>query len=131
MPGGEEERQLEHHVGCGRPREGAAHLGDDVDGDVGPREPALGRVRERHRRVEMRARERRQDADEHDEDGTGGDGIGEQGQADIGGQALGHDARADHSGDENGGAERFGGQWAETISHYWPCRWRHRACRCP
>ncbi|MNL45894.1 hypothetical protein D3C87_1685710 [compost metagenome] len=114
-----------------RAQHGAADLADHVERRIAGRKLAPEGHDQRHRRVEMCARERRQDADEHDEDGTGGDGIGEQGQADIGGQALGHDARADHGGDENGGAECFGGQWAETISHYWPCRWRHRACRCP
>ena len=56
----------------------------------------------------MRARDRSEDGDEHDQDRAGRDGIAEQRDSLITArQSVGHDARADHGGDEHGGAEGF------------------------
>ena len=56
----------------------------------------------------MRARNRPEDGDEHDQDRAGRNGVAEQRDRLVSaGEALGHDAGADDGGDENGGAERL------------------------
>ncbi len=48
--------------------------------------------------------------DQDDEDGAGGDGVAEQREGEVTPRKLlRHDAGADHSGDEEPGAERLGG----------------------
>ena len=52
--GGEEERRLlEHHVRDRDAEERTGHLRDEIDGHLPPREPALARVGERDRGIEV------------------------------------------------------------------------------
>ena len=66
--------------------------------------------RERDRGVEMRARDRAQHGDEHDEHGAGRQRVGEQRDGDVAaGEALAHDAGADDCREQQRRAEQLGG----------------------
>ena len=63
----------------------------------------------------MRARDRAEDGDQHDEDGAGRQRVAEQRERDVLRQRLGHDAGADDGGDQQRRAERFGRKAAGQI----------------
>ena len=57
----------------------------------------------------MRARDRAKHQDNDGKDGAGRERVAQQSQRDIAaGQALRHDSRADHGGEQEGRAEKFG-----------------------
>jgi hypothetical protein len=100
--------EVEHQVRNDRPGDAAKALENDVRQHVAPRQFAARCKHEADRRVEMRARDRSEDGDEHDKDRARRDGIAEQRDSLITArQFVGHDARADHGGDEYGRAEGF------------------------
>ena len=91
-----------------------------------PRQAALRRVGERHRRVEVRAGDRPERQDQGDEHGPGGERVGEERDGDVAaGEPLGHDARADDGGEEQRGADGLGGHAPRQIdpaARLRPCR---------
>ena len=66
--------------------DGADDLGDDVAGDPAPREVAADRERQRHRRVEVGARDRAHEEDDPHDHHPGGEGLHRQGQVAADGQ---------------------------------------------
>ena len=66
----------------------------------------------------MRAGDRAEDGDQHDQDGARRDRVAEQRERDVVGQPLGHDAGADDGRDQHGRAERFGGKAARQVEHH-------------
>ncbi len=74
----------EHHIGDDRP----AHASDDLCGHVrpgvAPSEPAEGGIDQGHDRVEMRPRHRAEHQDDGVEPGSGGGGVLEQLEPDVG-----------------------------------------------
>ena len=75
-----------------------------------PRSPPRRGDGERHHRIEMRARYRAEGQDQRDERAARRDRVGEQRQRDVSaGEPLGHDAGADHGGEQQRRADRFGG----------------------
>ena len=92
---------------------GSGDTAQDLTGDVEncdpPADRAFDRERDADRRVEMRARHRPKDQDEDGQHRAGRQRVAEQGERHVpAGQPLGHDAGADHRGEQQGGAERFG-----------------------
>jgi hypothetical protein len=74
---GVDKRQREHRVrdhGSGNP---ARHLRGHVERRVAQRQFALQRKYQRNRRIEMRARDGTENADENHQDRAGGQGIAE------------------------------------------------------
>jgi hypothetical protein len=75
--GGEEERQLEHHMGRRHSREGTDELSADVREDVEPGDAPQPGIRECHGRIEVSARDGPEGQDERDEASSRGEGVGE------------------------------------------------------
>ena len=106
MLGGEEHRQVEHDVRRRDAGEGARDLRSDVPRHLAPRESALRGVGERHRRVEVRARNRPERQDQRDERRARRERVGEQRDRDVpAGEPLAHDPGADDGGEQQGGPD--------------------------
>ena len=86
------ERDIKHAMR----NHGAKHTTKDLRHDISPRnrDRDIAAHAEHHRdsRIEMRARNRPQDRDQHDQNGPSGQGIAQQCQRNILRQPLGHDA---------------------------------------
>ena len=88
------------------PGKGPQQLDGNIGQHLAPWKAALGRRRQRHRRVEMRPGDRAKDQDQHHQAATGGETIGKQSDSDIPTrQALAHDAGADHDRQKKGSAK--------------------------
>ena len=82
------------------------------------RDLAAQRKDQRHGRIEMRAGDRPEDRDQHDEDRAGRQRVAEQCQRCVVGQPVGHDAGADDRRDQQRGAERLGGEASgQVVDH--------------
>jgi hypothetical protein len=91
----------------------AGHLHRDIDQAFARGDLAAQPEGERHSRIEMRAGNRPQHGDQHDEDRAGGNGVAEKRDGDIAaGQPLGHDAGADHRCQQKTRADELGGVFA-------------------
>ena len=101
--------------------EGSQDLRDNVGRDFAPAQLAADGFGQADRRIEMRARDRAEDEDEHDEPRAGSKRIAEQRNRDVAAcQAFAHDAGADDDGEQKGGAERFGRQATGEIHAVFP-----------
>ena len=105
------------NIRCAIDRAGdaAGHLSDDIERRVARGEVAFEREDQRHRRVEMRAGNRAEDRDEHDQNRAGRQRVAEQGERHVLRQVLRHDAGTDDGRDEKRGAERLRRQAAGEI----------------
>ena len=107
--------------------DGAEAAADDLHRDIGERVAAAdarrGAHHQGHRRIEMRAGDRREDGDDDDQHGAGREGIAQERERLVpAGELLRHDARADHRHHQKEGAERFRRQTARQIElHDSPC----------
>ena len=93
----------------------ADNRAEDLSRPVGERRHrrnlATQREIECHRRIEMRAGERRENRDQNDQCRAGRDRIGEQCEGLVAAcQAFRHDARADDRHQQERGSEAFGGE---------------------
>src|SRR6202043_4015788 len=110
----------------------AGALRRDIWQRFAPRPLARGGKGERHRRIEMRAGNRRKDGDENDQDRAGRYGVAQQRDGFVAaGKPLRHDAGADDGGDENCGAQPLGNKAAADhaaesfdvpIESSWRCK---------
>ena len=104
-------RQLEHEVGDHRSEAAADHLGDDVEPGVAGGDRAEQAVDDGDDRVEVGARDGAEHEDQPDQRPGGRRCVLEQLEADVAGrESAGHDPRTDHRDDQQGGAERLGGE---------------------
>ena len=83
-----------------RSGDAARDLGDDIGERRVRLDLAAQREDQRHRRIEMRARDRPEDGDQHHQDRAGRQRVAEQRKRDIVGQPVGHDAGADDGRDQ-------------------------------
>ena len=75
----------------------------------------------------MRAGDRAEDGDQHDQDRAGRQRVAEQRERDVVGQPVGHDAGADHGRHQHRRAERFRREAARQVdSHAQPAFGRLR-----
>ncbi len=71
---------------------------------------ALEREHERHGGIEMRARNRAENGDQHDQNGAGRKRVAEQGERDVSArQPFPHDPGADDRRHQEAGSKAFGG----------------------
>ena len=89
---------------------------------VAPIQLASEHHHQANRGVEMRARDRREDGDDHDQHGAGREGVAEERQRVVPArEPRGHDARANHGRDQQRGAQRFRRQAAsQDRNSAWP-----------
>ena len=103
---GRKSGQIEHQVGDSYTGERPDDLTCEVGRDVRPRESALACDGERHRRIEMRPRDRPEREDERDERGARRERIGEQRHGDVpAGEPLAHDPGPDDGREQKRGSE--------------------------
>ena len=111
-PGGGADRErgeIEHHLRNRRAADAGKALHDDVGRDLAPGEFAAAGKNQGDGGIEMGARERSENGDQHDQDRAGGNGVAEKRDRHVpAGEALGHDPAADDGGDQERGAEAFG-----------------------
>ena len=108
--------EAEHQMRRHRAETSARDLRHDIEQRRTAFDLAAEQHHQRHRRIELGARNRNEDGDDDDQDRGGGDRVAEKGKRDISpGQILGHDARADHRHDEKERAERLGRQAPRQI----------------
>lgn len=69
--------------------------------------PAGCRERQADGGIEMRAGDRAEDGDQHNQHRPGRDRVGEQGKRAVVRQTIGHHAGADDGGDQHAGPEHF------------------------
>ena len=107
-----EHRVREHDAG-----ERARDLRDEIPGQLRARHPAKRRFDQRHDRIEVRARDRREAEDEHVERGAGRDRVGEQHDRCVaGGERLAHDPGADHGREQQRRTDEFSGEALHSPS---------------
>ena len=83
----------------------------DIGGGVAPGQLAARGGDQAHRRVHMRAGDRPEHGDQHEQDRAGRDRVAEQGDRVVPArQMLGHDPGADHGGEQEEGADALGRQ---------------------
>src|SRR5207249_122031 len=111
MPGGEEQRRLEHGVGRRHAGECAGDLRRDVEWHFAPRDAALRSVGERHGGIEVRARDGAERQDQGHERRTRRQGVREKSDGDVASrQPFGHDPGAHDSCQQHGSPDTLGGQ---------------------
>ena len=112
----DEEGLAEHEMRGNHPEYPSRDLDGDVENGVARSDLAPYREGERHRRVEVRPGNRPEDQDEHDQRRPRGNGVPEQRDGVVSsGKALSHDAASDDDGEQERGAEGFGGEPAREI----------------
>ena len=88
------------------PDEAADELRSDVRACFTPWDFLPGGHHHRDGRIEMRARDRAQHGDQHEQDSAGRQRVGEQRDRDNpAGKRLGHDPGTDHAGEQEEGAD--------------------------
>ena len=81
----------------------------DVARHLAPGQAALARIRQRHDRIEVRARDRSEGDDQRDQRRARREGVGEQRERDVRArELLGHDPRPDDGGQQQRRSERLG-----------------------
>ena len=99
-------RQVEHQMRGPGAEDSKGELGEDVGCGVAPAKLAARCGHQADRRVHMRARDRAEHGDQHEQDRAGRQRIAEQGNRHVSArQPLGHDAGADHAGEQEKGAK--------------------------
>lgn len=110
--------QPEHQVGEHRPRDAPRDLCGEVDTRNRPGTTVQHDVGERHDGVEVGARHRLQDQDQHAQAEGCGEGVLEELQSDIARrELLRHDARSDDDRGEQGAAEELRADGADGRPH--------------
>ena len=92
----------EHQMRDDRADNPSGDLGGDIERRVAGADVAFESEDQRHRRVEMRPRNRAKDRDQHHQYRSGRERIAEQLEPDVMAQVHGHDARPDDSRHEKG-----------------------------
>ena len=91
--------------------EGRDDLDQYIRHHVTPAELSGGRKRQSNRRIEVSARDGAENGDQYPQTAARCDAIGEQCNGCIAcSESLAHDAGADHDGEQERGAQRFGGE---------------------
>ena len=111
MPGGEEQRRLEHGVCRRHAGECAGDLRRDVEWHFTPRDAALRSVGESHGGIEVRARDGAERQDQGQERRARRQGVREKSDGDVASrQPFGHDPGAHDSCQQHGSPDTLGGQ---------------------
>jgi len=106
-----EQGLAEHDMGEPHARDRARALHDEIERGGAPIDPPPKQHRQRHRRIEMRGRDRSEHMDQHDQARARCQRVAEQGDCDIPArQPLGHDAGADDDREQQQGPKEFGGE---------------------
>ena len=114
LRGEEERRLLEHDVGDRHADEGPDELRRDVARHLAPGQAPLARIRQRHDRIEVRARDRSEGDDQRDQRRARREGVGEQRERDVRArELLGHDPRPDDRGQQQRRSERLGDELSQ------------------
>ncbi len=104
-------------MGNGDAAERAHDLSSEIGGNITPRDSALTRIRERHRRIEVRARDRTERQDQCDEPSAGRDCVGEESDCDVSTrESLAHDPGTNDGREEQRRSDRLGNDAPSEIN---------------